>query len=265
MNNACPGCGAVYAVAEKDIGRRIACKKCSASLVVDEEGLKYADEESRGAKANARDPEDDFEQDDANQGRGQRDADDEDDDKGKRRGKGGRNARKSSGINTSKFVSKLKEFADITTWLYCAGLVLTIFSFFAKSLDTANINNRQGKLSQAELNDKSDARSTSLRNDGKPSDADLKAREKRRKAFEEDEKLQLSEDIETARASALKAEWWNLMYRLIGFAILAFASMGYLNQNHSPMKRLLGGVTILLILMQVIGGGVGISINVGGK
>ena len=39
MNNACPECGAVYAVAEKDIGRRIACKKCHSALVVADEGL----------------------------------------------------------------------------------------------------------------------------------------------------------------------------------------------------------------------------------
>ncbi|MCE9529741.1 MAG: zinc-ribbon domain-containing protein [Planctomycetes bacterium] len=37
MNNACPECGAVYAIMKKDAGRRIACKKCSTLLVIDED------------------------------------------------------------------------------------------------------------------------------------------------------------------------------------------------------------------------------------
>src|SRR5438552_18664756 len=39
MNNACPTCGAVYAVAPKDIGRKIKCKKCNTALMVDDTGL----------------------------------------------------------------------------------------------------------------------------------------------------------------------------------------------------------------------------------
>ena len=38
MNNACPSCGAVYAVTAKDIGRKIKCKKCSSALRVDDTG-----------------------------------------------------------------------------------------------------------------------------------------------------------------------------------------------------------------------------------
>src|SRR4029077_15955569 len=39
MNNACPTCGAVYAVTSKDIGRKLKCKKCSTALVVTDAGL----------------------------------------------------------------------------------------------------------------------------------------------------------------------------------------------------------------------------------
>ena len=39
MNNACPSCGAVYAVTAKDVGRKIKCKKCSSALRVDDDGL----------------------------------------------------------------------------------------------------------------------------------------------------------------------------------------------------------------------------------
>src|ERR1700688_316407 len=39
MNNACPSCGAVYAVTGRDIGRKLKCKKCSSALIVTDAGL----------------------------------------------------------------------------------------------------------------------------------------------------------------------------------------------------------------------------------
>ncbi|VTR95573.1 unnamed protein product [Gemmata massiliana] len=39
MNNTCPTCGALYNVAEKDIGRRLKCKKCRTALMVTDAGL----------------------------------------------------------------------------------------------------------------------------------------------------------------------------------------------------------------------------------
>lgn len=39
MNDTCPNCGVLYTVTEKDIGRRLKCKKCRAPLAVTEAGL----------------------------------------------------------------------------------------------------------------------------------------------------------------------------------------------------------------------------------
>ncbi len=39
MNNTCPSCGVLYNVAEKDIGRRLHCKKCHVPLKVTDNGL----------------------------------------------------------------------------------------------------------------------------------------------------------------------------------------------------------------------------------
>jgi hypothetical protein len=39
MNNTCPSCGVLYNVAEKDIGRRLRCKKCNVPLKVTDNGL----------------------------------------------------------------------------------------------------------------------------------------------------------------------------------------------------------------------------------
>ena len=40
MRNACPTCETVYAVTPKDVGRRIVCKKCGATLVIDDDGFR---------------------------------------------------------------------------------------------------------------------------------------------------------------------------------------------------------------------------------
>lgn len=41
MQDQCPSCQTLYAVTPRDIGRRIACRKCQAILIVDESGLRY--------------------------------------------------------------------------------------------------------------------------------------------------------------------------------------------------------------------------------
>lgn len=42
MKNECPACGAVYSVTRQHVGRRIACKKCGAALVVEADGIELA-------------------------------------------------------------------------------------------------------------------------------------------------------------------------------------------------------------------------------
>lgn len=59
MNTKCPSCETEYAVTEKDIGRRIACAKCSTHLVVDANGLRETASglaESRSEKKSSVDP-----------------------------------------------------------------------------------------------------------------------------------------------------------------------------------------------------------------
>ena len=153
MNNACPECGAIYAVAEKDIGRRIACKKCNTSLVVTGEGLERdapaaPPASSKKDRAADRDRDWNLEDDDGSGrkrddrgSRRRRGRDEDDDDKGESR------PRKPRGPGAGEILNKLKglkSVADVPTWLYGIGLVLTIFSFFAPQIDKAKVAGRQG-------------------------------------------------------------------------------------------------------------------------
>ncbi len=42
MNNTCPNCASVYGVGPQHVGRQFNCRKCSAALVVSEDGLQLA-------------------------------------------------------------------------------------------------------------------------------------------------------------------------------------------------------------------------------
>ena len=256
MNNACPGCGAVYAVAEKDIGRRIACKKCSASLIVAEDGLRYDD--SAAVPPKKEEPAERERSRDRDRDRDDRDRDD--DDRGSRRKRDReetdeeREARKARrAAATADFMNKLKGIGDVPTWLYAIGLILTIYSYFAPQIDRAKVAGREGDTQMAKAEDDADETETNAKNDGKPSESDLEARKKRKKDYKkENDRLTAREDY--ARAGAQQAQWWNQMFRLVGFSILAFGAIGYLKPEQGPFKRILGGVTILLILAQVVGG-----------
>jgi predicted Zn finger-like uncharacterized protein len=275
MNNACPECGAIYAVAEKDIGRRIACKKCNTALVVAEEGLRR---DSEAAPPKADDADRDRARDDDDRGR-RRERDDEDrgerrgeDDRGRRRGRDdddGRDRDRERKVRTGPgvgevLISKLKSVGDVATWLYAIGLFFAIYGFFGKKIDDANLDYRKGEMQQAATEDAQDDRITRSKNDNKPSEGDIKDREKRKKDFENTEGPRLKERVDFGEANKLKGSWWNTMFQLIGFFLLAFGSIGFLKAENPPLKRILGGVTIFLILLNVIGGGAGLQMNLRG-
>ncbi len=268
MNNACPECGAVYAVAEKDVGRRIACKKCNTALIVKDEGLVRDDIAATSKREDAPDRDRPRARDDDDRPRRR---DEEDDDRPRRRRDRddddvGERPRKPRGPGMGEYIKKLKGMggmADVSTWLYGIGLLLTIYSFFSPQLDRANIAGREGVSDYAKLEDDADERDTAARNDNKPTDAEKESRKKRKLEYDKD-KPRLEDKAKYAEAGAKRAQWTNIMLRVIGFVVLAIGAIGYLTGEQSQFKRVLGGVTILLILLQVIGGGVGLLLNVGG-
>ena len=253
MNNACPECGAIYAVAEKDVGRRISCKKCNASLIVTELGLEHDGPDAGSLKkhdAPERDRERSRDRDDS--GRRRRNRDDDADDR----------PRKPKGPGFSERLNKLKSIVDTGTWLYGIGLFLTIYSFYSPQLDIANIMAREAYLKEAEIEDTADERDVNSKNEGKPSDDDKKAREKRHKEFEK-KKPRLQEDVNSAQASALRAQWLNSYIRIIGLSLLAIGSIVYLVGEQPQTRRILGAITIGFILLHVVAGGANLRVHTG--
>lgn len=285
MNNACPGCGAVYAVAEKDIGRRIACKKCSASLIVADDGLQLDeaaaappppkdDDDDRG-RGRGRDRDRDRDEDDRGRRKDRdRDRDRDDDDRGRKREreetpeeKAEREERRAKrAAATADMLNKLKGLGDVPTWLYGIGLLITIYSFFAPHIDRAKVLGREGSKEVAQRDFDVYDRSINKKPDGKSPTADeTKSFDERKKEWEKRTLPELEDDVEYAKAGQKKSSWWNIIFQLFGFVILAFGSIGFLTPQQAQLKRILGGVTILLILLQVIGGSAGLHLQLGGK
>jgi hypothetical protein len=263
MNNACPGCGAVYAVAEKDIGRRIACKKCSASLIVAEDGLRY-DENAAAPPPKKEDaPERD-------RGRN-RDRDRDDDDRPGRKKRErerereetpeeiaereARRARRAAA--TADIMNKIKGVGDVATWLYAIGLVLTIYANYAGQIDIARVAGREGNIKEEERDMIIEKRKIQAEiEERKPPDA-TSDEEKKIKEIDKDWKKRknvLDDKLTYAQTSQQQGQWWNVVYKLLGFILLGFGAIGYLKPEQGPYKRILGGVTIALILAQVVGG-----------
>ncbi len=262
MNNACPGCGAVYAVAEKDIGRRIACKKCSAALIVADDGLRYDEEaaapparredEPERERGRDRDRDEDRERDDEDRGsRRRRDRDREETDEERE----ARRARRAAA--TADIMNKIKGIGDVATWLYAIGLILTIYAKYAGDIDGARIAGRQGVKIEEEHDLKVAKR-----------EIDAKKEEDKRTEYKDDEKKEierldkkwkergneLDDNVVYAQTRQQRGIWWNTVYKLLGFILLGFGAIGYLKPEQGPYKRILGGVTIALILAQVVGG-----------
>lgn len=280
MNNACPECSAVYAVAEKDIGRRISCKKCNTALIVSEEGLKRDDsaasppKKEEAERGRDRDEDDDRprKRDDDERASRKRDRDD-DDRTGRKKDRGDdeeehpRERKKRTGPSFfESFANKMKGLADVATWIYGMGLFLTIYSFFAPVIDKSKTAARQGFHDSEKLEFEAFKRSINQKPDGKEATQDEKKKlDEREKEWEKKTEPALNDDIAAARASESKAVWWNVMFRMIGFFLMAFGSIGYLAPEQSNLKRILGGTTILLILLQIIGGGASIGLALGGR
>jgi predicted Zn finger-like uncharacterized protein len=248
MNNACPECGAVYAVSDKDIGRRIACKKCNAALIVTEQGL---EDDGPGAVTSKREDAPERER-----GRG---------DSGRRRNRdadSGVRPRRSRIPAAGEILKKIKAVADIPTWLFGVGLLISIYSFHTPMIDSANVLSRIGDAQYAEVRHAADVRDLSQGNEGKLTEDHRKSIEIKQKEYAK-ETPRLNEKINAATAAANQAQWWNIMYRIVGLILLAFGAIGYLVGEQPQTKRILGAVTLGIILMHVVAPGLQFQVQTG--
>lgn len=239
MNNACPSCGAIYNVAMKDVGRKIKCKKCSASLRVTEKGLeeedgRESDEPKPAAVADDRD-----------------DRDDDDRPRKPKREKGPRGP----GIDPMAILATI---GGIPTIVFGFGVFLVIV-FTAMPLigaagtDRANAYVDKLKLEQA-------SKEKALLPKGKKltdlSPDELKKYDDDTKKVREDYEKQIAEagiDAERTKIGNRRDVWMEMYGLMFGFVFLSFGCIGYLRTEQPLVIKILAAVVLAIMLIIMFG------------
>lgn len=244
MNNACPSCGAVYAVALKDVGRKIKCKKCGSSLRVAEKGLvldqpEPEEEEAPVAAAEAEE-EENFDEDVAPRSK-----------KGK---KGNRDRGSGGGMNVGAMLGKM---GGIPTILFGFGVFLVIFfTFMSKIGEAAILRADAGVIKvQTEMQTRLEAAGTVKGKDNAaPSADDLKKAADAQAAVRKDFEPRLKDAQESAQAEKInniRGIWSDRYGVMFGFILVAFGCIGYLRTEQPLVMRIVAGVILSFMMMVV--------------
>ena len=244
MNNACPTCGAVYAVATKDIGRKIRCKKCNTALLVDDTGLVL---DVPVAAVAGRENADDLGTDDATIA--------------KRKSK--KYADRPPGPGFGEILARL---GGAPTILFGLGLFFTLYFFFQASLSQGSLQRAAGgvegvKLEQEQKKRKYAYERKQLQEDLEKEVLTQKAYQDRLKEIEKEEKKiekdyapkidAAEDDKDEASISTKRWAWFDAFGLLVGFLLLSFGCVGYLRTEQTIYMRIVAAV-ILCVMMAAI-------------
>jgi len=203
----------VYAVTPRDIGRRIACRKCNAVLIIDEQGLRY--ETPPAPAATEENP--------------------LDIDVGKESPRP-KKSRPLQGLGTGigHWFANLPEGP---TLLFTFGALLVITFLFMPIIGKAKVDRRQGTLEEEKY--KHDQEVKILRT--KPgNDTKVKLLEEEWPKLKED----LDVDIKKAEIDIKRSVYLDRYGLLLGFLILAIGSIRMMAADQPPMKRIVGAVVV---------------------
>lgn len=236
MNNACPGCGAVYAVTSRDIGRKLKCKKCSMALAVTDTGL-VADSPGVVPATTT----DYF-------GTGD-----------------------SASVvlkKTRRYVTGggLGELVDriggIPTLLFGFGLFLVIVFYFMPQISNASVSRAEGRKERIDLE-----REQKLRKERKDQEEIeqltpqaqeeyFKALAKREKEIAREFKPktdEASDDIRYAKIDQKRSIWWDRYGLMFGFVFLAFGCVGYIRGDQHLVVKIVGASILVAMMLFVFG------------
>jgi hypothetical protein len=248
VNNTCPPCGAIYNVAQKDVGRKIKCKKCGTPLMVTDAGFVVDAPPATPAMA-APVPSaaiaDDFA------------VDDPPATPAAARSKPVRAPRAYSGGGG------LDGIGGVPTVLFGLGTFLVIFFAFMPLIGSAAID--RAKVSLEKLTTERDQKIKNLVPKGKrlpdlTSDEQKKVADDTTKIMDDYAKrlTEAAEDANAVRISNVRAVWLERYGLMFGFLFLSFGCIGYLRSQQPLTLRILAavvlGAALLLIFASALGG-----------
>lgn len=239
MNNACPSCGAVYAVTAKDIGRKLKCKKCLTALAVTDAGLVIDTPTGSAVPVIAEDAGDDVFTPKT------------------------KKSRKYGGPSGPALGEMLTKVGGIPTILFALGTFLVIWFTFMTPIGEAASARAAAGIDKLMLEQKTEL--TKLLPKGKKNITELNEDE-RKKYDEESKKINEKYEklLETAREDAastqisnVRSVWFDKYGQLFGFVFLAFGCIGYLRTEQPLTLRIVAAVVLGLMLLMVFNLAVG--------
>ncbi len=256
MNNACPSCGAVYAVAAKDIGRKIKCKKCGSALIVSDAGFVLdvptaSPPPPAAAVAVVAEVEDDF------------DTGDDDEVVTSRRGKkdkkasGGR-----GGADLGAIAGKLgglsglvEKLGGMSTILFSFGVFLVIFFTFMTKIGEAANQRADAYLSKLEGEMEVKKAGLLKNKSASPKEEDIKKMMDEEKKISEEylpKLIEAEQDAKATHTSNIRGKWSDRWGTMIGFVFVAFGCIGYLRTEQPPLVLRIVAAVILSVMMIVV-------------
>lgn len=240
MNQNCPSCGALYNVAEKDIGRKLKCKKCSAGLKVTDEGLVVDGTASSPPISDPKPAASSLGADDDG-------GDDEPVVKKKKKDRVS-----GPGFDPS---AALAGIGGISTIIFGFGVFLVIL-FIALPLIGAQGTERakayKDKLVNEQAREKFELKPKKKQSDW--TDAEKKKIEEDSAKIDEKYARLIEEaglDAESTRVSNVRSVWMEQYGLMFGFMFVAFGCIGYLRTEQPLVVKIVAG-TILTFMMMIL-------------
>ena len=232
MNTACPNCGAIYNVAEKDIGRKIKCKKCSTALRVSDDGLEVDAGVAPVAPVAAAIAVED----------------DGDDDRPLLK------KNKASKYTRMPGTNPLTAVGGIPTVLFAFGVFLVIVFTSLPVIGLAGTDRAQAYVDKLKLEQKMkiDALLPKGKTLGELNDGErTKYAEDSRKIVEDYSKRvsDATQDAEGTRISNRRDVWMERYGLMFGFLFVAFGCIGYLRTDQPLVLRIVAAVVLTFMMM----------------
>ena len=219
MRNACPTCQTVYAVTPADVGRRIVCRRCGATLVIDADGFRLETTTPDTPPPPQPEPLPKLSR--------RRDDD-----------------RPPLGAD---LFAKFKKLVDVPTLVFALGVFFTLWFLFMPVIGAANVGRAKAVIDGEQM--EHTQRLKRLREKPTNADAVTKAEEewqKRREKLEQDEKA--------AAVAHTASLYWDRYGLLFGLTLTAFGAIGLFGANQPTTKRIVGAVVVCAVLVLLLVG-----------
>jgi predicted Zn finger-like uncharacterized protein len=250
VNQNCPSCGALYNVAEKDIGRKLKCKKCGTSLKVTDKGLET--DSGTASSPPVSDPKpapvsaeiDDADEEEEEERSSKKKKKDKDRDRDRDRDR-----------NREPGVNPLVAIGGIPTVLFGIGVFFVIV--FTSLPVIGDAGSERAALYYRKLELERDAKIKDKEPKKKQSEwtaDDTKAFNEAADKIREDYRKQIDEaKVDAARTViANRRDLWMERYGLMfGFLFLSFGCIGYLRTEQPLVLKIVAAVVLALMLLMM--------------